>query len=886
MLLSQIINRLFLSRNQRQLIKYTKIAKSITEYGERLSAATDDDLRDKISYLRERSANGEELDKLLIECFAIVREASERTLGLRHFDVQLIGGIALHNSQIIEMKTGEGKTLCATLPAVLNALSGKGVHVVTVNDYLAKRDAQWMGKLYTFLGLSVSALTSELSDIERKKVYQADIVYAVNNELGFDYLRDNMKFNAEGLSQRSLEYAIIDEVDSILIDEARTPLIISGQTNEPSELYITVDSIVSQFVSQKDEQSPGDYYLDEKSKKVYLSETGHNKAEDIFHDKGLIPRDENLYYQQHLHLLHHLEVALQANNLYHKDKDYVVNNRQVMLVDEFTGRLMTGRRLSHGLHQAIEAKEGVPILPNSQTLASITFQNFFRSYKKISGMTGTADTEAQELLEIYNLEVLILPTNKKMVRSDFPDLVYLDKKSKYDAILDEVVELQKRGKPVLIGTTSIDVSEELSKKFKSKNIKHEVLNAKNHENEARIIAQAGKLGVVTIATNMAGRGTDIILGGNPDYMEPNPERDKQWKEQHDKVIELGGLHIIGSERHESRRVDNQLRGRSGRQGDPGSSRFYLSLEDSLLKIFASDNINKMMQWIGFEPGQSIEHKYLTRTIESAQKKVEAHNFQLRKNLLEYDTVANDQREIIYQQRNEILNSTSVESMVSDMAKSIVTNLIAIHAPEDKSILEWNTTAIEDQLKTYYFIDIDINQLIEAHPETSLLDHIVKIFDDEILNKKTIFGNEHFQQLIKQIMLAILDKNYKDHLINLEELLRGIHLRGYAAKNPKQEYKREAFGYFVKLLDTTKSEIVAAIMQPVIKDPKTDTVNEETLEFNHTPPSSAIADSTTNTNEAQAPVEKTGTIVNQDKVKRNDPCPCGSGLKYKKCHGKN
>lgn len=883
-MLRRVFNAIFASRNQKQLNQYYARANKIEDFGKNLVNESDEQLQDRFQRMGNEVRGGAKLDDQLIEAFAVTREASKRVLGLRHFDVQLVGGMALHDGKISEMKTGEGKTLCATLPASLNALSGKGVHVVTVNDYLATRDSKWMGELYTYLGLSVSALVGNMEDEERKKAYNSDILYAVNNELGFDYLRDNMKFNEETLVQRSLNYAIIDEVDSILIDEARTPLIISGQTSEPSNLYIIINKMVPSFTAQSSESDSesGDYYIDEKSRKIYLSELGHRKAEELFHQNKLIPVGENLYFQQHLHLLHHLEIALQAHTLFEKDKDYVVNNQKVTLVDEFTGRLMQGRRLSHGLHQAIEAKEHVIILPNSQTLASITFQNFFRIYNKLSGMTGTADTEAQELLEIYNLEVLIVPTNQEMIRKDTPDLVYIDQTSKYEAIVEDVIEKQTRGQPVLVGTANIEVSELLSKKFNEKNITHEVLNAKRHAQEARIIAQAGRIGVVTIATNMAGRGTDIILGGNPEYAEHQSENTDDWDTLHQKVIDLGGLHIVGSERHESRRVDNQLRGRSGRQGDPGSSKFYLSLEDSLLRIFASDNVTKMMEWMGFTPGQAIEHKMLTRTIESAQRKVESHNFQLRKNLLEYDTIANDQRKIIYQQRREIIRSQQVEIMILNMAESIVDQLIKGYTPDNQSIADWNVLALQDQLQRTYFLDVDIQQELIKSQSFPIRDHLLKQFNAEIEKKKILVGEEQFQQLIKQIMLAILDKNYKDHIVNLEELLRGIHLRGYAAKNPKQEYKREAFDYFVTLLDNTKSEIVSAIMQPVIRETENTEPEIDDLQLQHQEVNSLISEPT------EKPVkskEKVATITNKDKIKRNDPCPCGSGLKYKKCHGK-
>ena len=812
---------------------------------------------------------------------------------MRHFDVQLIGGMALHEGKIGEMRTGEGKTLTATLAATLNALTGKGVHIVTVNDYLARRDALWMGKLFSFLGFRVAALTTDIDDQARRDAYQADILYAVNNELGFDYLRDNMKFYQDHLVQRPFNYAIIDEVDSVLIDEARTPLIISGQTNEQGALYQQANGMVSHFVRQESEAEAGDYFVDEKARRVYLSDAGHAKAERLYREAGQLPQNENLYFQQHLHLIHHLESAITSHTIYQKNTDYVVQGQKVVLVDEFTGRLMSGRRLSHGLHQAIEAKEKVTILPNSQTLASITFQNFFKTYPKLSGMTGTADTEAQELVEIYNLEVAIIPTNQKMVRTDFPDLVFLDKVSKYQAIVDEITECNQKGQPVLVGTASIEVSETISELLTKHNIAHEVLNAKKHEREAAIIAQAGRLKAVTIATNMAGRGTDIILGGNHAFPIEGDTRSADtiqadWQVEHDKVLELGGLHIIGSERHESRRVDNQLRGRSGRQGDPGSSRFYLSLEDSLLRIFATENVSKLMQWVGFNEGESIEHPLLSRTIESAQKKVEAHNFTLRKNLLEYDTISNDQRQVVYQQRANILAEEDVSPMVAEIVDGMIEQLVASYAPEALPMAEWQLDALEQHLQKHFFIIISFQEIIEREHALNVTETLTNIIQDELARKQEMFGDQHYKTILKQIMLSVLDKKWKDHLINLEELMRGIHLRGYAGKNPKMEYKREAFDLFVSMLDHVRQEIVGTLMQPIIREEKLPEVDTTKLQMTHQdapPPTESQTAPPPQQNQPE-PVQKTTPIFAQDKVPRNDPCPCGSGKKYKKCCGKN
>ncbi|MDI9348206.1 MAG: preprotein translocase subunit SecA [Methylacidiphilales bacterium] len=875
-----ILSLFLLNRNQRQIKRYQAIAEKIDERGKSLLQISDDALKQLFQDTRANIQQGATLESQMVEVFAIVREASTRVLGMRHFIVQLIGGIALHEGNIGEMKTGEGKTLTATLPAALNALTGKGVHIVTVNDYLATRDANWMGKLFTFLGFSVSSLTTSLSDQERKLAYQSDILYAVNNELGFDYLRDNMKLFREHQVQRPFNYAIIDEVDSVLIDEARTPLIISGQTNEPSELYTTANQLVKHFVRQENEEDvEGDYFADEKSKRVHLSDAGHAKAELLYQKNGVLAENENLYFQHNLHLIHHLESALCAHAHYVKDTDYVVQNQKVILVDEFTGRLMHGRRLSHGLHQAIEAKELVPILPNSQTLASITFQNFFKNYPKLAGMTGTADTEAQELYEIYSLEVVVIPTNKAMIRKDLPDLVFLDKKSKYQAIVNDVFELYQKGQPVLVGTASIETSEELSILFKQKSIPHEVLNAKKHDREAIIIAQAGRLKAVTIATNMAGRGTDIILGGNPSLLQDNQLPEVNWQEQHNAVVGLGGLHIIGSERHESRRVDNQLRGRSGRQGDPGTSRFYLSLEDNLLRIFASENVSKLMQWIGFQPGQSIEHPLLSKTIESAQRKVEVHNFQLRKNLLEYDTISNDQRKVIYGQRSAVLEKQNLEQLIEDIVNGVIDQLISSYAPETLSIEDWHLASLEQVLEQQFFIKASFVTIMQEESFVSIRDTVTKLFNNEMQKKRESFGQEQYQNLLRQIMLIILDKYWKDHLINLEELMRGIHLRGYASKNPKHEYKREAFELFVKLLEQMRFEIVGVLMQPIIKHEQLEEINTSQLQTTHQ--EASLTESPKSIEE----VKKISPIVSGDKVQRNDPCPCGSGLKYKKCHGK-
>jgi preprotein translocase subunit SecA len=913
--LLSIPTRLFGSRNERLLKQYAQAVASINALERVLAKLSDAELRGKTDELKKRYADGATLDDLLPEAFAVVREASKRTLRMRHFDVQLLGGMVLHNGKIAEMKTGEGKTLVATLPAYLNALTGKGVHIVTVNDYLASRDAAWMGKIFSFLGLSVGVnlpyheLEQDERNATKRAAYAADITYGTNNEFGFDYLRDNMAMHVEERFQRGLPYAIVDEVDSILIDEARTPLIISGQAEDRTELYHRMDQVAPLLTPQKEEKKqdqpepPGDFFVDEKNHQVVLSEAGHQKAEEILVRVGLLPQGASLYEPAYINLVHHLYAALRAHHLFHRDQHYVVQDDEVIIVDEFTGRLMQGRRWSDGLHQAVEAKEKVAIQNENQTLASITFQNYFRMYGKLAGMTGTADTEAYEFQQIYGLEVVVIPTNVPMIRDDRLDQVYRTAKEKYQAMIKDIQDCQARGQPVLVGTTSIENSELISGLLSKDKLAHQVLNAKQHAREAEIVAQAGRPKMITIATNMAGRGTDIVLGGNVekqvDFLvadEKVPAADQQqridklrseWQSLHDAVVKSGGLHIIGTERHESRRVDNQLRGRSGRQGDPGSSRFYMSLEDSLLRIFAGERINRIMVMLKMPEGEAIEHRMVTRSIESAQRKVEARNFDIRKQLLEYDDVANDQRKTIYSLRNEVLESQDVSPRVGDLRAGVVADMFRVHVPEDSVEEQWDVAGLESALKAELNLELPLRKWLEDEPElddATMLARIAERAEAAYTAKVPAGAEQSFRQYERYVMLQILDGHWREHLAALDHLRQGIHLRGYAQKNPKQEYKREAFELFGVMVEAVKLEVVKTLTAVEIRakedvpqaDDKAHVQNVQ-LQRGDAPEEESAA--------PEEPKKVQPTVRHAQKVGRNDPCPCGSGKKYKHCHGK-
>jgi preprotein translocase subunit SecA len=912
-MIGKIAQKIFGSRNKRVLSQYQKQVKAINELEEQIQALSDEALAAKTQNFKQRLADGTELDELIPEAFAVVREAGRRVLGMRHFDVQLVGGLVLHYGNIAEMRTGEGKTLVATLPVYLNALEGEGVHVVTVNDYLAKRDAEWMGKLYDFLDMSVGVVVGDMTYQERKQAYAADITYGTNNEFGFDYLRDNMKFSAENLAQRDRHFAVVDEVDSILIDEARTPLIISGPTDNSSELYIKVDKIVPHLIRQESEDSEGDYLVDEKSKQVFLSEQGHQHIEDLLTEAGLIQPDDSLYDIANIGLLHHVNASLRARVLFQKNVDYIVRNDEVIIVDEFTGRTMPGRRWSEGLHQAVEAKEGVTIQNENQTLASITFQNYFRLYNKLSGMTGTADTEAFEFQQIYNLEVVVVPTHKPMIRDDRGDLVYLTLKEKFDAIIEDLKDCVQRKQPVLVGTASIESSELLSDLLTKANIKHQVLNAKHHATESQIIVQAGRPGAVTIATNMAGRGTDIVLGGNLEAEisalgeDADPDQiaalRSQWKKDHEQVIAAGGLHIIGTERHESRRIDNQLRGRAGRQGDPGSTRFYLSLEDNLMRIFASDKVRSLMQKLGMEEGEAIEHPWVSKAIENAQRKVESHNFDIRKQLLEYDDVANDQRKVIYQQRNELMVSDDISENIEAIRFDVMNNIIDAYIPPNSMSEQWDVDGLMLAIQKEFGMDLPIKDWLDREDnlhEELLRERIHASLKNVFDEKEQFLGSEMMRRLEKDIMLQALDAKWKEHLAAMDYLRQSVGLRGYAQKNPKQEYKREAFEMFQQMLEEIKQDTISFIAHVKFKNPEEvapilpeDPVSEEQkLQLQHaeaadvlhpaTPPKPAApaAARPRRVQPAVAPVVRSG-----QKIGRNEPCHCGSGKKYKQCHGK-
>ncbi|MFA6302240.1 MAG: preprotein translocase subunit SecA [Legionella sp.] len=892
-MLNTLIKRMFGSRNERTLRRMEKTVMAVNAFEEQIHALTDAELAAKTHQFKTRYEAGESLDQLLAEAFATVREVSVRTLGLRHFDVQLIGGMVLHEGNIAEMRTGEGKTLVATLPAYLNAISGKGVHVVTVNDYLAKRDSQWMKPIYEFLGLSVGVIYPDMPAAEKRQAYAADIVYGTNNEFGFDYLRDNMAFSLEDKVQRELNFAIVDEVDSILIDEARTPLIISGAAEDSSELYIAINKLIPSLKKQEEEGGEGDYTIDEKQKQAHLTDAGHQHIEELLTQAKLLDPGESLYHASNIMLMHHVNAALKANTMFHRDIDYIVKDNQVVIVDEHTGRTMPGRRWSEGLHQAVEAKEQVAIQNENQTLASITFQNFFRMYNKLSGMTGTADTEAYEFQQIYNLEVVVMPTNRPMVRKDEADLVYLTQGDKYQAIIDDVLECMTRKQPVLVGTTSIESSEYLSQLLHKAKITHQVLNAKFHEKEAQIIAEAGRPGAVTIATNMAGRGTDIVLGGSlasdlaqlaEDASDAQKHQLKQeWQQRHDEVLASGGLRIIGSERHESRRIDNQLRGRSGRQGDAGSSRFYLSLEDNLMRIFASDRVASLMRRLGMKPGEPIEHSLVTKAIENAQRKLEGHHFDVRKQLLDYDNVANDQRQVIYTQRANIMEMTDTEEVVELMRSEVMNALVDTYIPPQTLEDQWDAKALTDVLTEEFKIDAPVAQWIET--DMHIQPEQIK---DKILEKAHIHYDEKVQkagrpvmtQFEKSVILQTLDSQWREHLAAMDQLRQGIHLRGYAQKDPKQEYKKEAFSLFTMMLDNLKYDVIRLLSSVEIQTEADANAVEEQRRAEQIQKMSLQHASPIVQDENQDQ-----TFKRMDKkVGRNDPCPCGSGKKFKSCHG--
>jgi preprotein translocase subunit SecA len=902
-----LFKKLFGSRNDRLVKQYAQKVNQINALEPAMQALTDDELKAKTAEFKQRYINGETLDQLLPEAFAVVREGSRRILGMRHFDVQMIGGMVLNAGKISEMRTGEGKTLVATLPAYLNALSGKGVHVITVNDYLAKRDAEWMGRLYQFLGLTIGINLSQMPNDEKRQAYAADITYGTNNEYGFDYLRDNMVYSADERVQRGLNYALIDEVDSILIDEARTPLIISGQADDSVALYNQINAVAAQLVAQKEEEGEGDFWVDEKGQNVIMSEQGHEHAETLLSESGLLPEGSSLYEAANITLVHHLYASLRARNLFHRDQHYVVRDGDIIIVDEFTGRMMAGRRWSDGLHQAVEAKEGVTIQKENQTLASITFQNYFRMYAKLSGMTGTADTEAYEFNQIYGLETVVIPTHRPMQRKDQMDKVYRTAREKYEAVIVDIKDCQKRGQPVLVGTTSIENSELISKLLNEAKLEHQVLNAKQHEREAQIIVQAGRPGVITIATNMAGRGTDIVLGGNPEpevaLIHANEslsdsEKEAQvakikadWQQVHDAVLAAGGLHIVGTERHESRRVDNQLRGRSGRQGDAGSSRFYLSLEDQLLRIFASDRVSAIMEKLNMPDGEAIEHPWVTRAIENAQRKVEGRNFDIRKQLLEYDDVANDQRKVIYEQRNELLEATDVGETIKAMRDDVLSDMMATHIPRDSVEELWDVASLERELKAETGLELPLQKMLEENPdlhEETLRERLIEAADAAYVAKEERASADIMRQFERSVMLQSLDNHWREHLAALDHLRQGIHLRSYAQKNPKQEYKREAFELFSDLLNTVKSEVTKVTMLVQVKN-EADVeaverpVEVENVQYQHADYDAALDETPLASDDGQ-PASMQPVIRDGIKVGRNDPCPCGSGKKYKQCHG--
>ncbi|GEK71716.1 MULTISPECIES: preprotein translocase subunit SecA [Halomonas] len=908
-MINNLLRKVVGSKNDREVKRMGRTVARINALEKDLETLDDAALQARTADFRERLDGGESVDSLMPEAFATVREASKRVMGMRHFDVQMIGGITLNGGRIAEMKTGEGKTLVATLAVYLNALPGKGVHVVTVNDYLARRDADWMRPLYEFLGLTVGTIYAGQTPEEKREAYGCDITYGTNNEFGFDYLRDNMAFSLEDKVQRGLHYAIVDEVDSILIDEARTPLIISGAVDENTELYKVVDRLAIHLAPCTDEEDPesGDFTLDEKQKQVELTEGGHHKVEQLMRDEGLLGEEDSLYAAQNLNLLQHMHSALRARHLYQRDVDYIISDGQVVIVDEHTGRSMPGRRWSEGLHQAVEAKEGVTVQRESQTLASTTFQNYFRLYDKLSGMTGTADTEAFEFRQIYGLDVVVIPTNRPLARKDQNDLVYLSAEEKFEAIIEDVKVQTEAGRPVLVGTASIETSEYLAELMKRAGIRFNVLNAKQHQSEAQIIAQAGRPGAITIATNMAGRGTDIVLGGNWEAeaaqlespSEDQIERLKaEWQERHEAVLAAGGLHVIGSERHESRRIDNQLRGRSGRQGDPGSTRFFLSLEDNLMRLFGSERVQKLMQALGLERGEAIEHKMVSNAVERAQKKVEGRNFDIRKQLLEYDDVANDQRRVIYEQRNEILAADDVSENVIGIRAEVLDEAISEFVPPQSLPEQWDLAGLEDHLKTEFNLEAPVQQWAEEDQrfhEEQLRERLHEMHRQAYDEKVEIAGAELMRRFEKQVMLQVLDTRWKEHLQSMDHLRRGIHLRGYAQKNPKQEYKRESFELFQTLLTNIKSDVTRILSHVKVRQPEEvealERQRRESLErekaaaaSRHDAPEGAEAD--TEQAAAAAPAGEARPQRREGpKVGRNDPCPCGSGKKFKQCCGK-
>ena len=909
----KITKKLFGSRNDRLVKTYLKQTDKISALDAEYSALSDDQVTAKTIEFRERLSKGETLEDILPEAFAAVREAGKRVMEMRHYDVQMIGGMTLHEGKIAEMRTGEGKTLVATLAAYLNALSGKGVHVITVNDYLATRDAQWMSKLYGFLGMSTGIIVNGMDQQARKEAYDSDITYGTNNEFGFDYLRDNMAHQEEDRVQRPLNFAIVDEVDSILIDEARTPLIISGAAEDSSEMYAAVNKIVPLLKRQEGEDEEveveGDFTVDEKGKQIFLTDAGHHTAEKLLQKAGILAENASLYDSSSISVLHHFNAGLRAHNLFTKNVDYLVTDGEIVIVDEFTGRTMPGRRWSEGLHQAVEAKEGVHINAENQTMASITFQNYFRLYEKLSGMTGTADTEAFELHEIYGLEVVVIPGNKPLARIDSNDLVYMSEEEKYQAIAEEIAECQKKGQPVLIGTASIETSEVLSNLLNNMNIKHEVLNAKQHEREAHIIENAGRPGALTIATNMAGRGTDIVLGGSLEAELKELGEDAtdaqiaalkaDWQKRHEAVKAAGGLHIIGTERHESRRIDNQLRGRAARQGDPGSSRFFLSLEDNLMRIFASDRVKAIMQRLGMEKGQAIEAKMVSKSIENAQRKVEGHNFDIRKNLLEYDDVANDQRKVIYEMRSELLEAADVEGEIESFIEDVVENTIDRYIPPQSIDEQWKIKGLTEHMSNEMALDLDIQAWLDADDELyeePLREKILDLTVAHIKVKEELIGSEAMRRLERDVMLHVLDTHWKEHLASMDYLRQSVGLRGYAQKNPKQEYKREAYEMFEELLDKIKVDVVNFLCKLEIKMPEdVDAIEAEhkqqhentgDLEFSHSQAESSLEVKP----QTHTPFKKAEEVDPElaeafAKAGRNDPCPCGSGKKFKQCHGK-
>ncbi len=917
---SNFLTQIFGSRNDRQLKQYRKTIAKINALEPSLESLSDEQLKNKTQEFKDRVAKGESLDDLLVEAFAVVREGSKRIMKLRHFDVQMLGGMSLHNGKISEMGTGEGKTLTATLPVYLNALTGRGVHVVTVNDYLANRDARWMGKLYNFLGLSVGINLPNMPREEKQSAYRADITYGTNNEYGFDYLRDNMVYEVNDRVQRSLNYAIVDEVDSILIDEARTPLIISGQAEDQTEMYVAMNKVAPTLTRQEGEADPrtgegvikpGDFTLDEKTQQVVLTEIGHENAERVLANMGLIPEGSTLYDPANITLVHHLYAALRAKNLFHRDQHYVVQEGEIVIVDEFTGRLMSGRRWSDGLHQAVEAKEGVAIQAENQTMASITFQNYFRLYGKLAGMTGTADTEAYEFQEIYGLETLVMPPNRPSQRDDQLDRVYKTTREKYEAAVKDIRECYERGQPVLVGTTSIENSEIIDQLLTKEGLPHQVLNAKQHAREADIVAQAGRPKMITIATNMAGRGTDIVLGGNLQMAIDAVEEDESldasiklqqvdtlrtnWAKDHDFVKSVGGLRIVATERHESRRIDNQLRGRSGRQGDNGSSRFFLSLDDSLMRIFAGDRVKSIMDRLKMPDGEAIEAGIVTRSIESAQRKVEARNFDIRKQLLEYDDVANDQRKVIYQQRNDILDAANLSDQIKSLREGCFTDLVRQFVPQDSLEEQWDLVGLEKTLAQDWQINMPLVQEVQAATaieDEEILEKVIQAADATFNGKIAQIGEENFTHFERMVLLQSIDSHWREHLSALDYLRQGIHLRGYAQKQPKQEYKREAFELFGQLLDAVKNEVTKILMTVKVQSGEEIERVAEDMENRAEKIANVTYTAPTETGEAQTVVDEStvnlaskSSVNGMPRVGRNEPCPCGSGKKYKQCHGK-